>query len=180
MLSSDSLEGYKLILKDAFPNQAESKIDEFVDKAITHYFGRYDEMDVADAIDKAIQTSKFFPAISTILFCLQDVLHAKHAKERIYQAPEEKRSHAMPEAVKKAFARVKARKFEPEVTPFLRAFAQKCFPGIPDELIKRNFSVLQYYSKYGRRKLDDKAYARLVLCPDGCIEERVQYNFTEK
>ena len=40
-------------------------------------FSRYDEQDVADAVESVIQTEKWFPSIATIKEALDNLLNAK-------------------------------------------------------------------------------------------------------
>lgn len=178
MLDDQYMEYVKEILTAAYPRQQVPPAFYMVFKK---KFGKYDEDDVADALDNIIDNSEWFPSIAGIRESLMSVLEKKRRERQAEQAaqplaPAPPTVKPFVEKIREMTAKKKQGQqweWTPPITDELRDFADRCFNGITDEIIKANYPLLAYYAKHGRKIDDNGSFVRLAMSPNGTIDELV-------
>ena len=136
-------------------------------------FTKYDEQDVADAVEMVIRTDKWFPSIARIKEALDERLNEKRSREQGNRfQPIHPRAKIDMAPIHDVMDRIKNGEYKPTITDKVRAFAKRLFPDINDELIRRNLCVLTHYYSVGAG-LDGGAYVNLYMTKTGEIVERV-------
>lgn len=139
-------------------------------------FSKYDEQDVADAVESVIQTEKWFPSIATIKESLDNLLNAKRREAQsasiMKPAPRGKIDMVL---VREAMRKVKKGEWVCPISDTVRTFATRLFPDITDDLIRRNYCLLAYYSESGVRIDNEGSFVKLYMTRHGDIVERVVY-----
>lgn len=144
-------------------------------KTFKRTFDRYDEDDVADAVEAVIEHNTWFPSIAAIY----EAVRAK-TRRKTPSAPAQlpitgPREPVDMSLIREAMKRVKTGSWQPVITEQLREYAQRLFPDADDALIRRNYAILLHYSTRSRYLDENKSVAALVLDKYGYITERVAY-----
>lgn len=180
MLTDGAIDFIKDLLLSAYPNQRPEQVDAFC-MVLRRKFDRYDEQDIADAIEIIIDNSQYFPSIAGIRESLMSVLEKKRRERQAEQAtqplvPAPPTVKPFVEKIREMTAKKKqgqSWEWTPPITDELRDFADRCFSGITDEIIKANYPLLAYYAKHGREIDDNGSFVRLAMSPNGTIDELV-------
>ena len=69
----------------------------------------------------------------------------------------------------------KKREWVCPISDTVRTFATRLFPDITDEIIRRNYCLLAYYSESGVRIDEAGSFVKLYMTRHGDIVERVVY-----
>lgn len=176
MLSEDAMEYIKGLLLSAYPNQKSDQVGTFW-IVFKRKFDRYDEQDVADAVEDVIGTNAWFPSIAVIATSLQAILRRKRADESAQLPPlPAPRERINTSVVRECWKRMKERTWAPPITNRIQDLAERCFPEISESLIRKNYGVLAHYATNSRQIDKNGSYVRFRIdSKTGDIYEDVVY-----
>ena len=180
MFTRGSMYFIQSLICGSYPNQLRDK-DERTRyfKNFERIFARYDEQDVADAVEITIEREKFLPSLATIKEILDKKLSARIEAERssLKIAEYSKPRHKIDvQALIARLTALKEKKYEQPIPRKLRTFARSLWPDIPDSVIRKNLAILTHYASTDMQLDECGNKVQLYLSKNGEIVERVVLN----
>lgn len=183
MLTDGSMNFIREVLQSTYMTQLQ-KMDQDNLKAywdsFERIFDKYDEQDVADAVEWIISNDEWFPTHARIKKVIDDQDKARHLKANVYMyiapAPRARIDMSVINGIRE---KIKQGEYECKISNKVRKYARKLFPDINDELIRRNYCLLLHYCEKGI-DLPDGGHVNLYMTKTGEIVERIAVTIHEE
>lgn len=181
MLTDGSMKFIREVLQSTYMTQLQ-KMDQDNLKAywdsFERIFDKYDEQDVADAVEWIISHDEWFPTHARIKKVIDDRAKAAHLKADVYTYTVPPRARIDMSVINGIREKIKRGEYNPTISDKVRKYTRKLFPDVNDGLIRRNYCLLLHYCEEGNA-LPGGGHVNLYMTKTGEIVERVAVTIHE-